>query len=410
MATPETARQLSAQWADVPGVRAFAYSRSGLSRGGGDQPVQFVIGGTDWQELAEWRDIVLERVNSYPGLTRVDTDLKETQPQLVVRVDKERAAALSVSVQTIGQTLATMMSERRITTFVRDGEEYDVILQARDEQRSSVDDLNNIYVRSASSGELIPLANLIYTEETAGAARLNRYNRLRAVTIRANLAPGYALGDALSFLESVVQSQLPETAQIDYRGESLEYKEASGSMMFTFGVALLIVFLVLAAQFESFVHPFVILLSVPLAIAGGLFGLYLYGSTINIYSQIGLVMLIGIAAKNAVLIVEFINQLRDQGRAFTDAILDASVLRLRPVVMTTFSTVMGSIPLILASGASSVSRSLLGVVIFSGVSVATLLTLFVVPAFYHMLARRTAASGSVAKQLAELEEATAAGH
>ena len=214
----------------------------------------------------------------------------------------------------------------------------------------------------------------------------------------------------MSFLESVVQSQLPETAQIDYRGESFEYKEASGSMMFTFGVALLIVFLVLAAQFESFVHPFVILLSVPLAIAGGLFGLYLYGSTINIYSQIGLVMLIGIAAKNAVLIVEFINQLRDQGRAFTDAILDASVLRLRPVVMTTFSTVMGSIPLILASGASSVSRSLLGVVIFSGVSVATLLTLFVVPAFYHMLARRTAASGSVAKQLAELEEATAAGH
>lgn len=402
--TPETAQQLSRTWSQVPGVRAFAFSRSGLSRGGGDQPVQFVIGGTDWDELAQWRDIVLERAATYPGLTRVDTDLKETQPQVVVRVDKERAAALGVSVEAIGQTLSTMMSERRITTFLRDGEEYDVILQAQDNQRQGVDDLTNIYVRSAASGDLIPLANLIYTEETAGAARLNRYNRLRAVTIRGNLAPGYALGDALAFLEGVVRSQLPDTAQVDYRGESLEYHEASGSMVFTFGVALLIVFLVLAAQFESFVHPFVILLSVPLAIAGGLLGLYVYGSTINIYSQIGLVMLIGIAAKNGVLIVEFINQLRDEGRAFDDAVLEASVLRLRPVVMTTVSTVMGSIPLIMASGASSVSRSLLGVVIFSGVSMATLLTLFVVPAFYTMLGRRTQSTGAVAKQLAQLEE------
>ncbi len=401
--TPDAAAQLSRTWSQVPGVRAFAFSRSGLSRGGGDQPVKFVIGGTDWDELAQWRDLVLEAADEYPGLVRVDADLKETQPQVVVRVDKHRAAVLGVSVQTIGQTLATMMSERRITSFLRDGEEYDVILQAQDDQRQSIADLSNIYVRSSTSGELIPLANLIYPEETAGAARLSRYNRLRAVTISANLAPGYALGDALTYLEGVVAANLPETAQIDYKGESLEYKEAAGSMLFTFGIALLIVYLVLAAQFESFIHPFVILLSVPLAIAGGLFGLYVYGSTLNIYSQIGLVMLIGIAAKNAVLIVEFINQLRDQGQEFTQAVIEASVLRLRPVVMTTFSTVMGAIPLILASGASSVSRSLLGVVIVSGVSVATVLTLFVVPTFYHLLARKTQASGAVAKELAELE-------
>ena len=401
--TPETATQLSRTWSSVPGVRAFAYSRSGLSRGGGDQPVQFVIGGTNWDDLADWRDIILESAAAYPGLSRVDSDLKETQPQVVVRVDKERAAALGISVQAIGQTLATMMSEQRITTFLRDGEEYDVILQAKDDQRQGVDDLTNIFVRSSTSGELISLANLIYTEETAGAARLNRYNRLRAVTIKANLNEGYALGDALAFLEGVVQSQLPENVQIDYRGESLEYKEASGSMAFTFGIALLIVFLVLAAQFESFVQPIVILLSVPLAIAGGLLGLYLYGSTINIYSQIGLVMLIGIAAKNGVLIVEFINQLRDQGKEFTEAVIEASVLRLRPVIMTTVSTVMGSIPLIMASGASSVSRSLLGVVIFSGVSVATLLTLFVVPTFYHLFARGTASVGAVERELAVLE-------
>ncbi len=405
--TPETAANLSRQWAEVPGVRAFAFSRSGLSRGGGDQPVQFVIGGTDWDELAQWRDIVVEQAEAYPGITRVDTDLKETQPQVIVRVDKERAAALGVSVQTVGQTLSTMMSERRVTTFLRDGEEYDVIVQARDEQRVSIEDLSNIYVRSATSGELIPLANLIVTEETAGPASLNRYNRIRAVAIRASLAPGYALGDALSFLEETVRTSLPETAQIDYMGESLEYKEASGSLLFTFGIALLIVFLVLAAQFESFVHPFVILLSVPLAIAGGLLGLYLYGSTLNIYSQIGLVMLIGIAAKNAVLIVEFINQLRDQGHTFENAIIEASALRLRPVVMTTVSTLMGSIPLILATGASSVSRSLLGVVIFSGVSMATLLTLFVVPAFYRLVAGRTGSPEAVARELAELEKTSA---
>lgn len=402
--TEQAARELSQMWEQVPGVRAFAFSRSGLSRGGGGQPVQFVIGGTDWDQLAEWRDIVLEQAEAYPGLTRVDADLKETQPQVVVRVDKDRAADMGVSVQRIGETLATMMSQRRVTTFLRDGEEYDVILQARDAQRSGLDDLSNIYVRSSRSGELVPLANLIYTEETAGAAQLNRYNRLRAVTISANLAPGYALGDVLEFLEGVVQSRLPETAQIDYQGESLEFKEASGSMFFMFGIALLIVFLVLAAQFESFVHPVVILLSVPLAIAGGLFGLYVYGATLNIYSQIGLVMLIGIAAKNGVLIVEFINQMRDAGHEFRDAIIEASVMRLRPVVMTTFSTLMGSIPLIIATGASSVSRSLLGVVIFSGVSVATLLTLFVVPAFYHLLARRTGSPESVARELEDLQE------
>lgn len=406
ISTNDAAAQLSEAWGEVPGVRAFAFSRSGLSRGGGDQPVQFVIGGSSWDELAEWRDIVMEQAEAYPGMTRVDSDLKETQPQVVVRVDKERAAALGVSVQNIGQTLATMMSERRVTSFVRDGEEYDVVLQAKDAQRTGIDDLNSIYVRSSISGQLIPLGNFIYTEETAGPASLNRYNRMRAVAISASLNPGYALGDALSFLEDVVATRLPETAQIDYMGESLEYKEATGSLFFTFGIALLIVFLVLAAQFESFVHPLVILLSVPLAIAGGLLGLFLFGSTLNIYSQIGLVMLIGIAAKNGVLIVEFINQMRDQGLEFREAIIEASAIRLRPVVMTTFSTLMGSLPLIMASGASSVSRSLLGVVIFSGVSVATLLTLFVVPAFYQLLARRTTSPEAVARKLAELEQST----
>jgi multidrug efflux pump len=402
LTTQEAVNQIMDEWKDIPSVRAFAFVRSGLSRGGGDRPVQFVLGGPNYETLAEWRDIIIERAENYPGLARIDSDYKETQPQVVVRIDKNRAAALGVSVQNLGRTLGAMMSEQRITSFVQDGEEYDVILQAKEDQRASAGDLQNIYVRSEISGALIPLSNLIYLEEVAGAATLNRYNRLRTITLTASLEPGYALGDALEFLEATVAQELPETAQIDYQGESLEYKEASGSLIFTFGLALLIVFLVLAAQFESFIHPFVILLAVPMAMAGALLGLYLSGATLNIYSQIGFVMLIGIASKNGVLIVEFINQLRDAGRDFETAILEAASIRLRPVLMTTLATVMGSIPLMLATGAGAESRNVLGVVIFSGVSLATLLTLFVVPAFYQLLARNTGSPRTVSRMLEQL--------
>ncbi|MYD95985.1 MAG: efflux RND transporter permease subunit [Gammaproteobacteria bacterium] len=400
VSTQAAAARATAEWRNVAGVRAFAFVRSGLSRIGGGQPVQFVLGGPDYDTLARWRDVILERALEFPGLTRLDADLRETRPQAVVRIDKNRAAALGVSVQNIGRTLSAMMSEQRITTYVKDGEEYDVILQARDDQRASAEDLANIYVRSDPSGELVPLANLIRVEELAGPGSLNRYNRLRSVTISASLAPGVALGDALEFLEKIVRESFPDQARIDYQGESLEYREATGSLLFTFGLALLIVFLVLAAQFESFVHPLVILVTVPLAMTGALLGLYLTGSSINIYSQIGIVMLIGIAAKNGVLIVEFINQRRDAGMSFEEAIIEASGVRLRPVIMTTISTVMGSIPLILAVGAGSESRTVLGIVVFSGVSLATFLTLFVVPSFYALLARRTGSPNSVARKLA----------
>ena len=402
MSTQELVNGVMSEWSEVPAVRAFAFVRSGLSRGGGDRPVQFVLGGPNYDTLVEWRDIIIDRAQEYPGLARIDSDFKETQPQVVVRIDKNRAAALGVSVENIGRTLGTMMSEQRVTTFVEDGEEYDVILQAKEDQRADASDLQNIYVRSDRSGRLIPLSNLVYLEETAGPASLNRYNRLRTITLTAGLNPGYALGDALQFLEDTVATELPETAQIDYQGESLEYKEASGSLLFTFGIALLIVFLVLAAQFESFVHPFVILLAVPMAVAGALLGLFATGATLNIYSQIGIVMLIGIASKNGVLIVEFINQLRDAGRDFETAILEAASIRLRPVMMTTLSTVMGSIPLIMAVGAGAESRNVLGVVIFSGVTLASFLTLFIVPAFYKLLARRTGSPRAVARMLDEL--------
>lgn len=403
ISTADARIRMMRAWSQIPEVSAFTFMRSGISRHGGGQPVQFVLGGTDYEELAEWRDLILRRAAENPGLTRIDSDLKETQPQLLVRIDKDRAAALGVSVQDVGNTLKTMMSEQVVTTYVVDGEEYDVVVQGKEEQRATATDLENIYVRSNRSGELIPLSNLVITEDTAGAGVMNRYNRLRAVTISATPAPGYALSDALEFLEDVVRSELPATARISYKGESLEYKESAGATYFTFGIALLVVFLVLAAQFESFVHPLIIMVTVPLALAGGLVGLTLAGKTLNIYSQIGVLILIGIAAKNGVLIVEFINQLRDAGVEFGEAIIRGARIRFRPIVMTTASTLMGSIPLILATGPGSESRSTLGIVMFSGVAFAAIFTLFVVPVFYSLFARSTGTPEAVARELEELQ-------
>ena len=406
--TAELLAELNAKWAEIPNLQVTAFMRSsapggGGGGGGGGQPVQLVIGGPNYEELARWRDIILDRAASNPGLERLDSDLKETQPQVLLRIDTERAADLGVSAESIGRTLQSVMSERRISTYVVDGEEYDIVLQAEADQRATYADLRSIYVRSERSGELIPLSNLVTLEDQAGPAQLNRYNRTRAVTISANLAAGYTLGEALDYLEGIIRSELPPSAQIDYRGESRDLRESSGSLYFTFGIALLVVFLVLAAQFESFVHPLVIMVTVPLAVAGGLFGLWVAGVTLNIYSQIGIIMLVGIAAKNGVLIVEFINQMRDGGMEFMDAVAEGARIRFRPVVMTAFSTIMGSIPLIMATGPGAVSRMNLGVVIFSGVSIATFFTLFIVPAFYALFARRTGSPNAVARRLQSMK-------
>lgn len=403
ISTADLMSNLSEAWQDIPGIRAFPFMRSGLQGRGGGQPVQFVLGGSSYEELAEWRDVLLEKAEAYPGLTRIQTDYKETRPQLIVDINKARAADLGVSIQSVGRTLQTMMSERRITTYIDGGEEYDVIVQAEDDQRVTADDLTSVYVRSDSTGQLIPLSNLTTVRSLAGAGTLNRYNRLRAITISANVNPGYSLGEVLTFLEDVVREDLPGSAQVEYKGESQELKEAAGGLLFSFVLALLIVYLVLAAQFESFVHPFVIMAAVPLSTFGALLGLYLTGGTLNIYSNIGLIILIGISTKNGILIVEFINQMRDDGLSFMEAIYEAAEIRLRPVLMTALSTMMGSLPLIWASGAGAESRATLGVVIFSGVVMATALTLFVIPALYNLLARNTSSPEAIAKELEELE-------
>ncbi|MEQ8409366.1 MAG: efflux RND transporter permease subunit [Gammaproteobacteria bacterium] len=403
-ATSEVMAELNQEWAKIPGIRAFMFMRSGLGRGGGGQPVQFVIGGRSYDELVQWRDQIMTQAQDSGLFTRMDSDFNETKPSLTVRVDQVRAADLGVSTQAIGQTLQAMMSESRVTTFADAGEEYDVILQAEDSQRASPDDLTNIYVRSDTSGELIPLANVIQVDNSAGPTALNRYNRIRSITLSAGLAPGVDLDTGLSYLENLVAEQLPEYAQIDYKGESLDLRASEGGLATVFLLALLVVFLVLAAQFESFIHPLVIMTTVPLAIFGALIGLLLTDNSLNIYSNIGLIILVGIASKNGILIVEFANQLRDQGKEFSAALNQACDQRLRPVLMTAFSTLMGAIPLILATGAGSESRVLLGIVIFSGVLMTTITTLFVVPVVYNLLARNTGSPEAVAQKLERLRE------
>ena len=399
--------EIRAKLGDLPGVQAFPIMRQGFGARI-QKPVQFVIGGGTYEELAAWRDILLAKIEEdNPGLTGIDWDYKETKPQLRVEIDYDRAADLGVSVSTIGRTLETMLGSRQVTTYIDAGEEYDLILEGeRDTQRTPTS-LENIYVRSARSGELIPLANLVEISEIAASQALNRYNRLRAITIEANLADDLALGAALTYLDDLVAEHLPEQARVDYKGLSQDLRDSAGGVLFVFLLGLAVVFLVLAAQFESWVHPLVIMLTVPLAMAGALFGLWSTGLTINLYSQIGLIMLVGLSAKNGILIVEFANQLRDEGRAFREALLEAADVRLRPIVMTGITTASGSIPLLLSSGAGAETRTVIGTVILSGVLAATLFTLFVVPVAYDLLARRTGSPGDVKRRL--IEESRLAG-
>ena len=400
--TVEVVDEVRAALSGIPGVRAMPSAGGGLVRSYG-QPLQVVLGGPDYAELAQWRDLMLARMEENPNLYAVDSDYQETRPQLRVNIDHARAADLGVSAQEIGRTLETMMGSRRVTRFVDDGEEYEVMLQARRPDRAEPTDLDNLYVRSHRSGALIPLANLVRLSEVAEPGQFNRFNRLRAITVSAGLVPGYSLGEALDWMHTVIAEELPQTAQIDYKGESREYRKAGSAVVFTFAMALLIVYLVLAAQFESFIHPLVIMLTVPLAVVGALLGLWITGGTLNLFSQIGIVMLIGLAAKNGILIVEFANQLRDEGYSVREAIVESAAVRLRPILMTSIATIAGAIPLVVAGGPGSASRATIGVVVISGVAFSTVLSLYVVPSFYALLAPYTRSPGAVALELERLE-------
>ncbi|KPZ56590.1 MULTISPECIES: efflux RND transporter permease subunit [unclassified Pseudoalteromonas] len=386
--TWEVMDEISAKMTEVTDVRAFAIMRRGIGGGGSSRPIEFVLQGNDYEQLADWRDRIIERAEKNPGLVRIDHDYKETFPQFLVSIDKNKAADLGVSVSDVGTTLETMLGQRRVTTFIDRGEEYDVILKGTKQDFTNPTDISNIYLKSRS-GELVPLDSLISLKEEATASRLNRYNRMRAITLSANLAEGYTLEQALNFLNKVAAEENDIDGAVDYKGESQLFYEGESAMTYVFVLALTVTFLVLAAQFESFIHPFVIMLTVPLGLMGAMFGLWATGLTLNIYSQIGIVMLIGLSAKNGILIVEFTNQLRDKGIEFSEAILQAATQRLRPIIMTSLTTVMSAVPLVLASGPGAESRMVIGVVVFTGVIVSTLLTLYVVPTAYYALARNT---------------------
>jgi len=399
----EIVTRLRQKTADLPGVRVVVVQPGGMGmRGGPGSPVRLVLGGPTYEDLVTWRDIVLARAAENPGIVNLDTDYYERKPQLDVSIDRNRAAILGVSLESVGRTLETMMGSRVVTTYLEGGEEYRVILQARDQDRASPSDLDNIYVRSQTSSSLIPLSNLVKVVETAGPTDFKRFDRLRAVTISAGIAPGYSMGEALNYFEKIVREELPPEASINWDGESREFRKSGSALYVTFLLALTIVFLVLAAQFESFRHPVIIMVTVPLAVTGALIGLFVEDGSINVFSQIGCIMLIGLAAKNGILIVEFANQLRDRGIEFVEAVIESSAIRLRPVLMTSLCTLFGAIPLLIASGAGAESRRAIGSVVVYGVGFSCLLTLYIVPTMYALMARNSRSPEYVSRMIERL--------
>ena len=376
-----TASLAPKMFATMPGVLAFPVNPPSLGQSFRNPPVQFVVQGNSYEDLDRKVDALVTKARAFPGLVNVDSDLKLNKPQLSIDIDREKAANLGIQVEAIGRTLETLLGGRQVTRFKREGKQYDVIVKLEDKDRRQPTDLTSIYVRGAN-GRITQLSNLVTVRETVAAKELNHFNRLRAAIVSANVAPGYSLSEALNFMERAAGDVLTAEYQTSLDGQSREFRESGQQLYFVFVLALAFIYLVLAAQFESFRSPLVIMLTVPLAVTGALLAMNLQGITLNVYSQIGLVMLIGLITKNGILIVEFTNQLRDRGMEKGQALIQASALRLRPILMTTAATVLGSVPLAVAAGAGAESRSAIGWVIIGGMTVGTLFTLFVIPVAY----------------------------
>ena len=401
--------ELRGKLGQISGIRTVAVNPPGLGQRGFNQEVQFVVAGPDYESVQAWSDELVERAKDNPNLLNLDTDFELTRPELRVSIDRERAADLDITVEDVGLTLQTMLASRQVTTYLDRGREYDVIVQAADADRATPADLGQIFLRPREGGALIPMQAVVSIKETGANPDLRRIDRLPAVVISASLADGYDLGSALNYLNNLAVDNLPPEARVSYQGLSREFQESSAAIYLTFGLAFVIVFLVLAAQFESWIHPLIIMLSVPLAVTGALLALWWSGISLNIYSQIGIIMLLGLMAKNGILIVEFANQLRDRGYAVKDAILEGASLRFRPVLMTTISTVFGAVPLVIATGAGAESRAAIGVVILGGLVFATTLTLFIIPVLYNLLARFAKSANAVEKELERQAGGTAGG-
>jgi multidrug efflux pump len=400
----ELSAEIRTKVSGLPGVVATVFLPPSLAIRSGGAGLAVVLSGTTYEDLTTWQDLIISKVEKEnPRILGMRSDFFPNKPKIRITVDRDRAADLGVSLQAIGGTLETMLGSRIVTSFVERGEEYNVILQGEARDRETPSDLQNIYVRSERSPQLIPLASLVRLDEMAGPKDLKRFNQLRSVTLTGSLAPGYSIGEAVSYMEGLIARELPPEARIDFDGEAGEYKRSGNAIYLTFGLAMIVVFLILAAQFESFRHPLIIMLTVPMAITGGLVGLWVFGSSVNVYSQIGAIMLIGLAAKNGILIVEFANQLRDRGTGFHEAIISAASIRLRPVLMTSLCTAFGAVPLMLATGAGTESRRTLGATVFFGVTISVFLTLYLIPAVYALLARKTQSPEHISREIARLQ-------
>ncbi|WP_420392913.1 efflux RND transporter permease subunit [Acuticoccus sp.] len=405
MSAQEIANAMRPGMSQVTGARGFPITPSGLGLRGSRTPLRVVVSGPDFPSVQRWAEDLLEVARQNPALENMEMDYEENRPQLDITVDRQRADDLGVSIEAIASTLQTLLASREVTNFVDRGREYPVLLQAERSDRASPSDIDFIFVRAGDGTTLVPLSTLVSVRDTAAAAELARFNRLPSITVEGSLAEGTTLGEAIAFMREAAARELPPEARISLAGQSQQLAETSSGVAVTFALALLIVFLVLAAQFESFIHPITIMLTVPLGVAGAVFALAAAGLTLNIYSQIGIILLIGLMAKNGILIVEFANQLRDEGMSVREAVTEATVLRLRPIVMTVVSTVLGAVPLVLATGAGAESRIAIGTVIVGGLTLAGALTLVVTPVLYDLLARLTAPRGAVERALeAELAE------
>ena len=386
--TQQLARDLLPKVGALPGVSAFPITPPSLGQGFRSRPIEYVLQTSDsYANLARNAQAFLGEMAKNPGFVQPDIDLQLNKPEIFMEVDRARAADMGVSVEAVARTVETMLGGRAVTRYKRGADQYDVIVQTENAGRTTPDAIDRMFVRGRND-TMVPLSSLVKVRESVSPRELNHFNQRRSVTITANLAPGYALGEALSFMDQTAAKMLPAGYITDLNGISREFRSSSGALSLVFVLALMFIFLVLAAQFESFIDPFVILIAVPLSMVGALLALSLAGGTLNVYSQIGLITLVGLISKHGILIVEFSNQLRQQGMAVREAVLEASSKRLRPILMTTGAMVLGALPLALATGAGAESRQQIGWVIVGGMSLGTLLTIFVVPTMYTLFARR----------------------
>jgi multidrug efflux pump len=385
----EIANYITKNLAQFPEGKVFVIQEQSISSGGGPKgalPVQFVLQTNDFNKLREKLPKFLEAANKNPIFQGVDVNLKFNKPELVIEIDRDKAKTIGVSIADVAQTIQLSLSGQRFGYYIKSDKQYQVIGQVNRENRDNPDDIKDLFVRN-TKGEMIQLDNIISIVERSSPPQLYHYNRYQSATIQAGLAPGKTIGDGIAAMNEISKQVLDDSFTTSLTGASRDFQESSSNILFAFVLALVLIYLLLAAQFESFMEPFIIMLTVPMALSGALFSLWYFNETLNIFSQIGMIMLIGLVTKNGILIIEFANQLRKKGLNVKEALIEASTARLRPILMTSLATMLGALPIAMALGAGSKSRMGMGIVIIGGLLLSMVLTLFVIPAIYSYLVK-----------------------